>query len=104
MATTGNTQRSHSIKCLMKIVSTKSALAAVVEAARAAGKIMHANWHRPKRVNSAGAHDIKLELDVSCQKTITKILHAAFPEISLLGEEGCSGDADAKYRWVVDPI
>src|SRR5271154_6839578 len=88
----------------MKTVSTKTALAIAVKAARAAGKIMRDNWHLPKRVNSVEAHDIKLELDVRCQKTIEKIFFAAFPQIALLGEEGCSGDADAKYRWVVDPI
>src|SRR5271155_1253300 len=88
----------------MKTISTKSTLAVAVKAARAAGKIMRDNWHLPKRVNSAEAHDIKLELDVRCQKLITKILLAAFPEISLLGEEGDSGDANAEYRWVVDPI
>ena len=65
---------------------------------------MLANWHAPKRVNSAHAHDIKLELDVRCQKLIEKTLRAAFPQISLLGEEGCSGNANSEYRWVVDPI
>ena len=65
---------------------------------------MLANWHAPKRVNSAYAHDIKLELDVRCQKLIEKTLRAAFPQISLLGEEGCSGHANSEYRWVVDPI
>src|SRR5271154_891164 len=88
----------------MKTVSTKTALAIAVKAARAAGKIMRDNWHLPKRVNSVEAHDIKLELDVRCQKTIEKIFFAAFPQIALLGEEGCSGDANAEYRWVVDPI
>ncbi len=88
----------------MKQKPLNQALAAAVKAARAAGKIMRDNWHRPKRVNSAEAHDIKLELDVRCQKLITKILQAAFPEISLLGEEGDAGDANAEYRWVVDPI
>jgi myo-inositol-1(or 4)-monophosphatase len=88
----------------MKKVSLKSALSAAVKAAHAAGKVMHANWHKPKRVNSAEAHDIKLELDVRCQKLIEKILRAEFPEISLLGEEGISGDVTAEYRWVVDPI
>ena len=73
-------------------------------AARAAGKIMRDNRHPPKHVNSAEAHDIKLELDVRCQKLIEKIFFAAFPQVALLGEEGCSGDADAEYRWVVDPI
>jgi myo-inositol-1(or 4)-monophosphatase len=75
-----------------------------VKAARAAGNLMRANWHKPKQVNSAAAHDIKLELDVRCQKLITKILFTAFPQVFLLGEEGCSGDADAAYQWVVDPI
>jgi myo-inositol-1(or 4)-monophosphatase len=88
----------------MKTVSTPSALAAAVKAARAAGKIMRDNWHLPKRVNSAEAHDIKLELDVRCQALIEKILRAAFPEIPVLGEEGISGDMSAAYRWVVDPI
>ena len=77
---------------------------AAIRAARAAGKLMLANWHAPKRVNAADAHDIKLELDVRSQKLITKTLRAAFAKIPLLGEEGCSGDINAEYRWVVDPI
>jgi myo-inositol-1(or 4)-monophosphatase len=88
----------------MKKVSNKLALAVAIKAARAAGKIMHANWHKPKRVNSAEAHDIKLELDVQCQALIEKILAAAFPQIPVLGEEGDTGDVNAKYRWVIDPI
>jgi myo-inositol-1(or 4)-monophosphatase len=89
---------------LMKTISQKSALVAAIKAARAAGQVMRANWHRPKRVKVAEAHDIKLELDVRCQKLIEKILRAAFPQIPLLGEEGDSGDVNAEYRWVVDPI
>ncbi len=85
-------------------VNIQAAQKAAVKAARVAGKLMLANWHAPKRVNSAYAHDIKLELDVRCQKLIEKILRAAFPQIPLLGEEGDSGDVNAEYRWVVDPI
>jgi myo-inositol-1(or 4)-monophosphatase len=88
----------------MKKVSTSRALTAAVKAARAAGKVMRDNWYRPKRVNLADTHDVKLELDVRCQKVIEKILRAAFPEIPLLGEEGDSGDVNFEYRWVVDPI
>jgi myo-inositol-1(or 4)-monophosphatase len=88
----------------MKTVPIPSALAAAVKAARAAGKVMHANWHKPKHVNSSEAHDIKLELDVQCQELIEKLLRRAFPEIPVLGEEGISGDVTAEYRWVVDPI
>jgi myo-inositol-1(or 4)-monophosphatase len=85
-------------------VNLHTAQKAAVKAARAAGKLMLANWHAPKRVNFSDAHDIKLELDVRCQKLIEKILRTAFPQISLLGEEGCSGDSNSEYRWVVDPI
>jgi myo-inositol-1(or 4)-monophosphatase len=85
-------------------VNLISAQKAAVQAARAAGKLMLANWHKPKRVNLADAHDIKLELDVRCQKLIEKNLRAASPQIPLLGEEGDSGNVNAEYRWVVDPI
>ncbi|MEY4918541.1 MAG: hypothetical protein RL616_2454, partial [Verrucomicrobiota bacterium] len=88
----------------MKPVSLNSALAVAVKAARAAGKVMHTNWHKPKRVNSAEAHDIKLELDVQCQALIEKILAKTFPQIPVLGEEGSTGDVTAEYRWVIDPI
>jgi len=86
------------------LVNLIAAQKAAVQAARAAGKLMLANWHVPKRVNFSDAHDIKLELDVRCQKLIEKTLRAAFPHIPLLGEEGDSGNMDADYRWVVDPI
>jgi myo-inositol-1(or 4)-monophosphatase len=85
-------------------VNLQTALKSAVKAAHAAGKVMHANWHEPKRVNSAEAHDIKLELDVQCQALIEKILAAAFPQIPVLGEEGDTGDVNAEYRWVIDPI
>jgi myo-inositol-1(or 4)-monophosphatase len=88
----------------MKPVSLNSALAVAVKAARAAGKVMRVNWHQPKRVNSAEAHDIKLELDVQCQALIEKILARAFPQIPVLGEEGSTGDTAAEYCWVIDPI
>lgn len=88
----------------MKNVSLKAALKVSIQAARAAGKVMRDNWRKPKRVNSAEAHDIKLELDVRCQKLIEKTLAKAFPQIPVLGEEGNTGDISAEYRWVIDPI
>ena len=90
---------------MMNSKETKAALAAAVRAARAAGTVMRKNLHVAKTVNLANAHDIKLELDVQCQKLIEGILHSAFPEISFLGEEGePSAESAAALRWVVDPI
>ena len=88
----------------MNKADQRKALAAAVRAARAAGTVMRQNLHAPKTVNLATAHDIKLELDVRCQKLIARMLHREFPAVALLGEEGDSGDVNAEARWVVDPI
>jgi myo-inositol-1(or 4)-monophosphatase len=83
---------------------TKLALATAITAARAAGKMMRDNLRSVKKINEATRHDIKLELDVRCQKRIEKELRRAFPKIPILGEEGILGDPEAPVRWVVDPI
>ena len=82
----------------------KAALAVAIRAARAAGQLMCRNLHMAKVVNATTAYDIKLELDVRCQKLIEKMLGAARPRIAVLGEEGDSGAVNEAYRWVVDPI
>jgi myo-inositol-1(or 4)-monophosphatase len=65
---------------------------------------MRQNLHATKRVNEEHHHDIKLELDVRCQKLIERLLHKNYPSFAVLGEEGVSGSANAEARWVVDPI
>ena len=88
----------------MTASETKRALATAVTAARAAGKMMRDNLRSVKKINEATQHDIKLELDVRCQKRIERELRRAFPEIPILGEESILGDPEAPVRWVVDPI
>ncbi len=75
-----------------------------MKAAKAAGALMRRNLRADKKINSATQHDIKLELDVRCQKTIERMLRSAFPKVAVLGEEGALGDIESEYRWVVDPI
>jgi myo-inositol-1(or 4)-monophosphatase len=74
------------------------------EAARAAGELLRARFHKPLTVNAATAHDIKLEVDVLAQDLITKILLEHFPEHALYGEEGIVGDQSSDHQWVVDPL
>ena len=88
----------------MKPSRQKEALACAVRAARSAGKLMRANDRQIKTIASSTQHDIKLELDVRCQKLIERSLQKDFPGIALLGEEGDSGDTTTAQRWVVDPI
>jgi len=73
-------------------------------AARAAGELLRQNFQQPLRVNSAEAHDIKLEIDVQTQELITDLLLKEFPQHALYGEEGIVGDQSADHQWVVDPI
>jgi len=89
----------------MPTLALSRALEAAQTAALAAGKLMRANLARPKKVNEVALHDIKLDLDVRCQRLITRSLAKAFPSIPVLGEEGIDPVAEAApFRWVVDPI
>ncbi|MCU0772136.1 MAG: inositol monophosphatase [Verrucomicrobia bacterium] len=80
------------------------ALQCATAAARAVGAILRRNLTAPKQVNDSAAHDVKLELDVRCQRLIERTLHRAFPDITLLGEEGEQRATHGPQRWVVDPI
>ena len=82
----------------------KELLATAVKAACGSGDIMRRNRLAPKKINEATQRDIKLELDVRCQRKIESILTRAHPEIGILGEEENAGDIETELRWVVDPI
>jgi myo-inositol-1(or 4)-monophosphatase len=83
---------------------TQRALRTGIAAARAAGELMRKNLRAVKKINQASQHDIKLELDVRCQRRIELTLRRAFPSVPILGEEGIVGDPETGTRWVVDPI
>jgi myo-inositol-1(or 4)-monophosphatase len=82
----------------------RTALAAATEAAQQAGALMRRNLRSIKVVGEATRHDIKLELDVRCQRLIERTLARATPTIPVLGEEGDQSGEDHRRRWVVDPI
>ena len=88
----------------MTIAEKKKLLAVAVKAAQTAGDIMRRNRLASKKINEASQRDIKLELDVRCQRKIELMLTKAYPEIAVLGEEENIGDIESELRWVVDPI
>ena len=88
----------------MKSAELRAALDLAIAAAREAGAVIRSNLRAPKQVNLATQHDIKLELDVRCQRIIEARLRRGRPDIAILGEEESHGDAEAARRWVVDPI
>jgi len=88
----------------MKSFNRREALQCAIQAASAAGTLMRRNLSSAKKIQSEVQFDIKLDLDVRCQRKIEQILHKSYPAIGTLGEEGSRGDLNATYRWVVDPI
>lgn len=84
---------------------SRRALAASVNAARAAGERMRAAFGAAPRVEAASQHDLKLALDRELQHLIRDRLEAECPGHALLAEEeDARPAADAETRWVVDPL
>lgn len=92
------------ITFMSKCPSHDELLACAVEAAKAAGHHALNNSHRRGHVARRFAHDVKLDLDMECQRKAEDVIRAAFPEHKILGEEGGSFDAEAELLWIVDPI
>jgi myo-inositol-1(or 4)-monophosphatase len=78
-----------------------------LRAARKAGEnIVRASdeLHRFE-VKAKGVNDFVTEVDVNAEREIIYHLQKAYPDHAILGEEsGLIGDADAEYRWIIDPL
>ena len=81
-----------------------SLLDSAIAAARASGAVQRENFETELGVGEMLTYDIKLELDVRCQRLISDLLLADFPDSCVLGEEGSEGDQSAELQWIVDPI
>ena len=76
-------------------------------AALAAGKIILRNLDRLEQltVNSKRQNDFVSEVDLQAEQEIIRTLRRAYPMHSILAEEsGISGDSNAEYQWVIDPL
>jgi len=56
-------------------------------------------------VKAKGVNNFVTEVDVRAEQDIIQQLRKAYPEHGILGEEsGFTGDPDAEYCWVIDPL
>ena len=79
------------------------ALAAAVDAARAAAKIALGYYHGVFEVTIKPDHTPVTQADRESEQAIVGILGAAFPDVGVLGEEfGAQGPRER--RWIIDPI
>jgi myo-inositol-1(or 4)-monophosphatase len=74
------------------------------DAALAAGGMIRGHFESELHVDSAEAHDIKLELDRRSQALIESLILGVFPDHAIYGEEGVRGDQNAADQWIIDPI
>ena len=82
---------------------SEAALAAAVEAARAAGRVALKYYHGGFEITLKADATPVTQADREAERTIVEILKKAFPEHGFLGEEfGGSGATDT--RWIIDPI
>lgn len=73
-------------------------------AAEAAGTHALENKHRRTETAETFQHDIKLVLDMECQREAERIIGSEFPGHSILGEEASTEHSDSSYEWIIDPI
>jgi myo-inositol-1(or 4)-monophosphatase len=82
-------------------------LTIAVKAARRAGQIINrASLDVGQlRVSTKQQNDFVTEVDRAAEAAIIDILRDAYPGHAILAEEsGASGDEQAEYRWIIDPL
>ena len=70
----------------MMAIAETELLAAAVEAAQTAGGHALQHWSRRGEVVATFAHDVKLALDLECQRQAETCLLARFPDHLILGD------------------
>jgi myo-inositol-1(or 4)-monophosphatase len=76
-----------------------------VEAARAAGQLLHAELRGSRRIAYKGTPtNLVTEMDARAEALILERLGAAFPDDAVLAEEGGARPGRSGRRWIVDPL
>lgn len=73
-------------------------------AAKTAGRHALENKHRRMTAIETFSHDVKLVLDVECQRIAEEVIASAFPHHGILGEEDVRQNSAEAYEWIIDPI
>jgi myo-inositol-1(or 4)-monophosphatase len=73
-------------------------------AAEAAGRHALTNKHRRSETSERFKHDVKLVMDLECQRIAEEVLASEFPDHGILGEEDAQPNRATDYEWIIDPI
>jgi myo-inositol-1(or 4)-monophosphatase len=72
--------------------------------AREAGALLMGYFAKHVTIEYKGDVDLVTEADRASEKLIVERLQARWPQHGIVGEEGTRSEADAEYRWYVDPL
>ncbi|OGV71621.1 MAG: inositol monophosphatase [Methylophilales bacterium RIFCSPHIGHO2_02_FULL_57_10] len=77
-----------------------------VKAARRAGSVITRAAQNLDilQVRSKTHNDYVTEVDHAAEQAIIEILHEAYPDHAILGEESGAQGANADYLWIIDPL
>ncbi|BCJ46386.1 phosphatase [Actinoplanes ianthinogenes] len=76
-----------------------------IAAALAAADVIRDRYGRALDRVDKGGGDFATAADLAAEQAIHEVLRAACPDDAITGEEtGASGPADARRRWLVDPL
>lgn len=84
--------------------SLSSLLQAAVEVARLSGDVAHSHYRSAVAVEAKSDGSPVTAADRAAETAAREWLRARFPDYGILGEEFGEERADARRRWVLDPI
>ncbi len=88
----------------LSVRELKKFLAIAQETALGAGKILSDGFHLPKKVRYKGVIDPVTQFDIKSERFVKSKIQKAYPDHSLLAEEGDDVDTGSEFRWVIDPL
>ena len=75
-----------------------------VDAARIAGRFQQYRFASPLDVTLKGDKNLVTEVDQESERLIVGLLLEAFPDHSIVAEEGEYPQGDTPFRWIIDPL
>ena len=77
-----------------------------ITAARKAGDIIFRYAHRIDQldIREKSSHDFVSQIDQMAEQAIIDVLHTAYRNHSIVGEESGRHEGDSIYEWVIDPL
>jgi myo-inositol-1(or 4)-monophosphatase len=78
-----------------------------VEAARLGGAVLRDGIGKIRDVRTVGYKgevDLVTEYDKRSERLIVEAISRRFPTHTVLAEEGATGGADDRHRWIIDPL